>query len=447
MSRLRAVFPQRSQGTCISQPAATDRLESVPDLSPLGPDWEADLQARVDLERTRIFFGHAKGNMFSMLVGAAAVAAVMYTGGVPPAQIGLWSLLFCTACVAVLGLEHHVQHTGLNAHNHRRLLRIRIGIGAVAAGFYGISSWMLPLGVPLVQDALLFILLSAVVTVGSLSFAVMPAHYLTISGATLGPLTARFLRQYLAFGDQLHLLLLVIALGWLGFVLGKARAVSLTAIHAIELNQALHDEIAEHRRTREAMRVMAMHDALTGLGNRRYFDQMLKRAIANARRGGSAFGLVALDLNEFKPVNDRLGHAAGDQLLQSVALRLKESLREGDFCARLGGDEFALLLFGPIDQHQMADTADALRQRFEAVHYLDCVRTAVSATASIGWAVYPEDGADVAGLLGVADARMYRDKQTRRPGTAQDSSGNDRNTARTGDASANTHRSGNAISS
>jgi diguanylate cyclase (GGDEF)-like protein len=286
------------------------------------------------------------------------------------------------------------------------------------------------------MEALLFILLSAVVTVASLSFAVMPAHYLTISAATLGLLISRFLWQYLQQGDRFHLMLLMIALGWLGFVLGKARAISRTAIQAIELNQALHDEIAEHRHTREAMRIMAMHDALTGLGNRRYFDQVLRRAIANARRSGLGFGLVALDLNEFKPVNDRLGHAAGDQLLQSVALRLRDGLREGDFCARLGGDEFALLLFGPLDEDRMARTATELRNRFEAVHYLDCVQTAVHSTASIGWAVYPDDGQDFASLMAVADARMYRDK-----------SYSDRSTARTGDASATVQRNGNAISS
>jgi diguanylate cyclase (GGDEF)-like protein len=385
--------------------------------------------------------------MLSMLAGAGAVAIVMFTGGVPLPDIGLWGLLFSTACAGVLWLEHQVQRYGLFSHNYRRLLRIRIGIGAIASGFYCVSSWMLPSNSLPIQDALLFILLSAVVTVGSLSFAVMPAHYLVISVATLGPLMVHFLQRYLAFGNQVHLLLLAIAFGWLGFVLNKASVVSRTAIEAIRLHQNLHDEAEEHKRTREAMRFMAMHDALTGLGNRRYFDQVLKRAVANARRSESRFGLVALDLNEFKPVNDRLGHAAGDQLLQSVALRLKESTREGDFCARLGGDEFALLLFGPIDQARMVQATEQLRTRFEAVHYLDCAQTALRATASIGWAVYPDDGLDFARLMGVADARMYRDKQSRKARSAQPAAGSDLSTARTGDASASTSLSGKAISS
>lgn len=414
--RVPAVLPQ---GTRIIQEPAAGHAESVPNVSSPEIDRDADLQTRVDLERTRIFFGHAKGNMLGMLVGAAGMVTVLLAGNVPLQHIALWSLLFSTACLGVLWLEHHVQHTGLFLHNHSSLLHIRIGIGAVASSFYGLSSWILPGNVPLIQDALLFILLSAVVTVSSLSFAVMPAHYLTISVVTLGPLMVRFLQCYLARGDKFHLLLLLVALGWLGLVLHKARAVSRTAIEAIRLTQVLRDEIAEHKHTRDAMRVMAMHDALTGLGNRRYFDQMLKRSIANAQRGTQPFGLVALDLNEFKPVNDHLGHAAGDQLLQSVALRLRDSLREGDFCARLGGDEFALLLFGPIDQTRMARAAEDLRSRFDAVHYLDCVKTAVRSTASIGWAVYPDDGQDFASLMAVADARMYRDKPSRQTRDAQ----------------------------
>lgn len=417
----------------------------MPAASP--SDREETLEARVDLERARIFFGLARGNMLSMMAGAATVAVVLYSGGTAPAWIGLWGLLFLCACGGVLWFEHRVQHQGVQPHNHTRLLRTRILIGSGVALFYGLSGWMLPDRPTIEQDTLLFIILSTVVTVGSLSFTAMPPHYLCISAATLGPLTGHFVHRYATFGDSNYLLLLGISIGWLGFVLHKSLAVSRTTIEAIRLNQQLHNEIEEHQRTRDAMRFMAMHDALTGLGNRRYFDQVLKRAIANARRGRHRFGLVALDLNEFKPVNDRLGHAAGDQLLQSVALRLKESTREGDFCARLGGDEFALLLFGQIDQTSMARVADQLRRRFEAVHYLDCVQSALQSTASIGWAVYPEDGEDFASLLGVADARMYRDKQSRKARADQPADDSALSTARTGDASASTSRSGSAISS
>ncbi len=434
-----------AQGTRIDQEPATDRLESMPAAFPANR--EAMREDRVLLERTRLFFGLARGNMLSMIAGAATIAVVLYSGGTAPAWIGLWGLLFLLACAGVLWFEHRVQRQGVHPHNHTRLLRTRILVGSGVALFYGLSGWMLPDRPTLEQDTLLFIILSTVVTVGSLSFTAMPPHYLCISATTLGPLTGHFVHRYATFGDSNYLLLMGISVGWLGFVLHKSLAVSRTTIEAIRLNQELHDEIAEHQRTRDAMRFMALHDALTGLGNRRYFDQELKRAIANARRGHQRFGLVALDLNEFKPVNDRLGHAAGDQLLQSVALRLKESIREGDFCARLGGDEFALLLFGPIDQARLVQITAQLRQRFDAVHYLDCAQASVHATASIGWAVYPDDGDAFASLMGVADARMYRDKQSRKTSDRQPPDGSARSTARTGEASATTSLSGKAISS
>ena len=413
-------------------------------------DLGATLEDRVALERTRQFFGLARGNMLSMMVGAATVAVVLHSGGADRMQIGLWGLLFLAACGGVLGFEHRVQRVGVHPHNHSHLLRTRIRIGTGVALFYGMAGWLLPDRPTLEQDTLLFVILSTVVTVGSLSFSAMPPHYLGISAATMGPLVAHLLHRYASFGEPGYLLLLGMCIAWLGFVLHKSLAVSRTAIEAIRLNQALHDEIAEHQRTRDAMRFMALHDALTGLGNRRYFDQVLKRAIANARRSSSRFGLVALDLNEFKPVNDRLGHAAGDQLLQSVALRLQESTREGDFCARLGGDEFALLLFGPIDQNALLRAAMQLHQRLEGVHYLDCAQTAVQATASIGWAVYPEDGDGFASLMAVADARMYQNKQRRKSSRSdggQPEDGSARSTARTGEASAATSLSGKAISS
>ena len=416
-------------------------------------DLGATLEDRVALERTRQFFGLAQGNMLSMMVGAATVAIVLHSGGTERMRIGIWGLLFLIACGGVLWFEHRVQCVGLHPHNHRRLLRTRIQIGTGVALFYGLAGWLLPDRPTLEQDTLLFVILSTVVTVGSLSFSAMPPHYLWISAATMGPLLAHLVHRYASFGEYSYLLLLGMCIAWLGFVLHKSLAVSRTTIEAIRLNQELHDEIAEHQRTRDAMRFMALHDALTGLGNRRYFDQELKRAIANARRGHQRFGLVALDLNEFKPVNDRLGHAAGDQLLQSVAQRLKESVREGDFCARLGGDEFALLLFGTIDQNAMLRAAAHLQHRLEGVHYLDCAQTAVQATASIGWAVYPDDGDAFASLMGVADARMYREKQGRkagssdRPDAAQVTHGSERSTARTGEASATSSLSGRAISS
>ncbi|HRP26133.1 MAG TPA: GGDEF domain-containing protein [Thauera sp.] len=153
---------------------------------------------------------------------------------------------------------------------------------------------------------------------------------------------------------------------------------------------------------------LAQHDPLTDLPNRALFDDRMRVALAAARRDDSRLVLLFIDLDDFKPINDRLGHAAGDRVLKGVAARIRQNIRESDTAARIGGDEFVILL----RSIQSADDAarvvqkidEAIGQPFE----LDGHRLRVS--ASIGVAVFPEDGLDAAALSRHADAAMYRAK-------------------------------------
>ncbi|WBV44277.1 diguanylate cyclase domain-containing protein [Pseudoroseomonas cervicalis] len=155
----------------------------------------------------------------------------------------------------------------------------------------------------------------------------------------------------------------------------------------------------------------AQHDSLTGLPNRMRLEQELEQALqrAAAQRGGLA--LLFLDLDRFKTINDSLGHAAGDAVLQAVALRLRQALRPGDTVARLGGDEFIVLLTdlpGPATWHGVADRLlEALGQP------IDYGQHRLQVGASLGVALYPQDGRDAATLMREADGRMYQAK--RRP--------------------------------
>ncbi len=167
-------------------------------------------------------------------------------------------------------------------------------------------------------------------------------------------------------------------------------------------------DITERKRAEERMRHLADHDALTGLPNRRRFQDRLAHAISRSRRRDEAMALMLLDLDSFKAVNDALGHDAGDALLCEVARRLREGRREEDTVARFGGDEFALILEGlrrPTDAGLIAARIMAgLRQPFrhgdQELH--PC--------GSIGIAIYPGD-ADAAGeLLKHADIALYRAK-------------------------------------
>jgi diguanylate cyclase (GGDEF)-like protein len=155
----------------------------------------------------------------------------------------------------------------------------------------------------------------------------------------------------------------------------------------------------------------AQHDALTGLPNRPAFEAALLKAFERLEHYGERFALLYFDLDNFKRVNDRLGHHAGDQLLRQVAGRLAGGLRERDTVARLGGDEFVLLARGSMDALSAARRADEMAQCFDAPFSLD--GTVVDCRPSIGIALAPSDGADSGSLLRHADAALYKAKRDR----------------------------------
>jgi diguanylate cyclase (GGDEF)-like protein len=364
---------------------------------------------RVELVRVRIFFGHANGNMASVMIGAVVIALVLHNGGVALRTLGAWGLAIGLASAGVLLFERYVGRVGVTVENCRQLAYVRIGLGAGIALFYGVSGFLLPGAAP-AADTFLFIIVSTLVTVGALGYAVVPAYYLTLNAVSLLPLTGHFVQQYLAYRDNYYLLLVVVSIIWQVVVLTKARRVSLTAIDAIVLNERLKDEVEEHRRTREAMRHMALHDELTGLGNRRYFEETATRTLRLAARDQSKFGLLVVDLNDFKPVNDQHGHAGGDSLLRAVAARLLGAVRAADFCARMGGDEFAIVVASVHDDDDVVEVAEKLLSVLAEPFMLDTL--VVQTSASVGWAVYPDDGSEVAELMAVADQRMYREKRS-----------------------------------
>ena len=168
-------------------------------------------------------------------------------------------------------------------------------------------------------------------------------------------------------------------------------------------------DITERKKSEEMIKYMAYYDSLTDLPNRMFFTEQLNSAIMLAQRNQEMLAVIFLDLDNFKTVNDTLGHCAGDQLLQDVSGRLKACLRESDFIARFGGDEFVLLL----TQIDCAKDASQVAQKiFEAIKppfNLDGHEFQI--TTSIGVSLYPNDGQDARFLLKNADAALYRAKE------------------------------------
>ncbi len=171
-------------------------------------------------------------------------------------------------------------------------------------------------------------------------------------------------------------------------------------------------DISERRRGEEQLAYLAYHDPLTGLPNRILVEQQLELALARARRAEGSVVLMFIDLDDFKEVNDGLGHAAGDRLLAAVAARMRGVLRDSDLLARQGGDEFIVLLSdlaqdaAPGAELVGGKLLDALREPFMVAGRE--LRTG----ASIGISVYPDDAADGEALLRHADIAMYAAKAT-----------------------------------
>ena len=157
----------------------------------------------------------------------------------------------------------------------------------------------------------------------------------------------------------------------------------------------------------------ASHDSLTGLPNRAFFEGRLSRSVRNAARQQDHLALLFLDSDHFKQINDTLGHAVGDEVLISVAERVRAQLREQDLVARLGGDEFAVLLTPLHSREDAEHIAEKIVASMKLPVQLDSGRS-IATSLSVGIAYYPDDGADPASLLNAADAAMYQAKRERR---------------------------------
>ena len=171
----------------------------------------------------------------------------------------------------------------------------------------------------------------------------------------------------------------------------------------------VHD-IADQHDTEERLRHMATHDDLTGLPNRSLLSDRLRMAIAQSKRTGTGFTVLALDLDGFKKVNDALGHPVGDALLRVAAVRFREVLRTIDTLARVGGDEFVAVLPAAVDPAEIQVIARRMIATTQLPFEID--GNVLYVSASIGAAIYPGHGDTEVKLLAHADTALYRAKET-----------------------------------
>lgn len=189
-------------------------------------------------------------------------------------------------------------------------------------------------------------------------------------------------------------------------------AIVLFLVLVFALSWMLALRISGLRDSAKHFRHRASRDPLTGLANRGEFDERLQTAVAHAKRYNRPMALLFIDLNDFKPINDTLGHAAGDQLLQHLAKVLQQCTRSSDVAARLGGDEFAIILSETSSRDDTQTVLDYVKGKLGEPVLIGGKKIVPS--ASIGAATYPEDGTNPDALAAVADRAMYEAKENRR---------------------------------
>jgi diguanylate cyclase (GGDEF)-like protein len=171
----------------------------------------------------------------------------------------------------------------------------------------------------------------------------------------------------------------------------------------------LQDEVGERVKAETRLEHLAHHDPLTSLPNRLMFNQHLQRCIARAQRKHQRLAVLFIDLDRFKEINDTMGHTVGDELLIEIAQRLTGHLRSGDMLARLGGDEFVCAFEDVSREEEVSHIAGKLIARVSAP--ISLRSHSISISASVGIALFPEDGEDTENLLRAADTAMYQAKK------------------------------------
>lgn len=178
-----------------------------------------------------------------------------------------------------------------------------------------------------------------------------------------------------------------------------------------EVLQILVRDVTAKKNYQQQLEYLAYHDPLTGLSNRRYFTEQINRELEQAASDCKMLGVMYIDLDRFKAINDSLGHEIGDQLLKQFAMRLKESVRKSDIICRVGGDEFLVLLNGLNDKKDAVIIASNLNNESQKPYIINDTKIEIS--SSIGIALFPHDGIDSKKLIQRSDEALYKAKITR----------------------------------
>ncbi len=358
------------------------------------PDIEKPVDARIVYE---IMASTLTGIVGQILV---LLFALLFTAGyVPAAVLGPWTLLH----LANFLWRRRIVRRYMDAVKARALREARKGFRLYLVSL-GVTSGLwaaMPLAIFWMPEEYHFLLYALII---SLTFG---------STMAIGPLTPVFMTYVLPMnlvmmgvlcyeGGRVHVAAAFFLPVSLFFAAKAARMhlLDYTALIVRESEATTLKEFFEHR---------AHHDPLTGIANRLKFFDRFETILAEAKKNRRPVAIFFLDLDRFKQINDRYGHAAGDKVLEVVGKRLAAALRSEDVPARFAGDEFVAIVAGIEDREALREIARKIRDAIAEPIAIGALRLHV--TASIGIALYPDDGTTTEALIKAADMAMYRSKR------------------------------------
>ncbi|HEX5093566.1 MAG TPA: GGDEF domain-containing protein [Burkholderiales bacterium] len=358
-----------------------------------------DTSERMRAQQLSLVFDQALTNHIMSPLVAALISVVLWPAAHPRLLTG-W-----VAVLAVISLWRHLLATGFRRASHdpasMRLWERRFVVSlAAASAAWGVGAWLaLPAGAPALH-AFVYCFVFGMAAGASAIYAAHGASVAVSTALIMGPSTL----YMLTYGDPLHL---AMGVGGVAFVVASSRSVR-------SVNTALRRNI---QLTGELER-LAGTDALSGLSNRRAFTEFGETALANASRSQRPCSIVMIDIDRFKSINDRLGHAAGDTVIRALGAALAGEVRVGERAGRIGGEEFAVILPDGGSEQAMA-----LAQRVQAVVRSMRPRAGnvpIEVTVSIGVASTRGEPCTLDELLARADKALYAAKHAGRNRTMRE---------------------------
>lgn len=401
-------------------------------------------------EQVNLLFGNAISANLTVIAAALLFSYLLMNDGLDRAQLVIWVasiVLFCS--IRLLLWERH-KHNESAASPEAWALRYVIGTFLVGMVWAGLPLFLYFSDDLLVRSLIFMIIIGAIAASVPVLSSLLPAFYAYIIPMTVG-LTAAFILE----GSQLNMLIGAGIVTYAALIMRTAintnrhllkslmlqyrnqtliselnkevtdrknaqqelkrhgeqleKQVDERTKQLVLINRSLEKEVGERRRAEDNLKHLAHHDPLTSLPNRLLLGARLEHAIERAHRNGTQVAVLFMDLDNFKNINDSLGHAAGDELLRMVAERLRSCIREDDTVARLGGDEFIIVMEQIDSQRMTSHLAQKLMSTLEEKFEIE--NQALFIGTSIGISLFPKDGESTEQLIANADAAMYRAKE------------------------------------